>query len=136
SLRQFRRIHLAVAAGVAVATAVITGALLVGDSMRGSLRDLALGSLGRIDEVVIAEHPFRQQSLLPADAKVGSAALLLTQGSALFRAADGDVRRAAQLHVLGVDAAFWNLATPPIAPPIERGNQIAHARDVADELGV
>ena len=33
---------LATAAGVAVAAAVITGSLIVGDSVRGSLRDLAL----------------------------------------------------------------------------------------------
>ncbi|MEZ6068671.1 MAG: hypothetical protein R3C10_00080 [Pirellulales bacterium] len=29
--------------GVVVATAVLTGALVVGDSVRGSLRDLAVG---------------------------------------------------------------------------------------------
>ena len=49
SLRHYRRIHVAVALGVAVATAVLTGALLVGDSVRGSLRDLTLERLGRID---------------------------------------------------------------------------------------
>src|ERR1051326_349320 len=61
SLRHYRRIHLAVAAGVAVATAVLTGALLVGDSMRGSLRDLTLERLGLIDCAVVAAHPFRAE---------------------------------------------------------------------------
>lgn len=136
SLRQYRRVHLAVAAGVAVTTAVITGALLVGDSMRGSLRDLALGSLGRIDQVLIAEHPFREQGLLAEDAKLEPAPLLLTQGSALHRAGDGEVRRAAQLQVLGVNDQFWKLAETPMTPPIERGNQIALTADVAEELGV
>ncbi len=136
SLRHFRRIHASVAAGVAVTTAVITGALLVGDSMRGSLRDLALGSLGRIDQVLIAEHPFREQGLLAEDAKVEAAPLLLTQGSALFRTGDGDIRRAAQLQVLGVNDQFWKLAEPQMTPPIERGNQIALTADVAQELGV
>ncbi|MBA4105172.1 MAG: hypothetical protein C0485_05390 [Pirellula sp.] len=136
SLRQFRRVHLAVAAGVAVTTAVITGALLVGDSMRGSLRDLALGSLGRINSVLIAEHPFRQTGLLADDVQAEAAPLLLTQGSALFRSGDGEVRRAAQLQVLGVNDAFWNLAEPTTKPPIERGNQIALTADVAQELGV
>ena len=136
SLRQFRRIHVAVAAGVAVATAVITGALLVGDSMRGSLRDLALGSLGRVDTVLIAEHPFRETGVLAADASFEAAPLLLTQGSALFRAGDGEVRRAAQLQVLGASPKFWELASSPLSPPVERGNQIALTRAVADELGV
>src|SRR5262245_9391111 len=60
SLRHYRRIHLAVAMGVAVATAVLTGALLVGDSVRGSLHDLTLQRLGRIDSAVVAGHMFRE----------------------------------------------------------------------------
>src|SRR4029079_1975350 len=47
------RMHLAVALGVAAATAVLTGALLVGDSVRGSLKHLALDRLGEIGPKVI-----------------------------------------------------------------------------------
>ena len=61
SLRHYRRIHLAVALGVAVATAVLTGALLVGDSVRGSLRDLTLQRLGTIDSAIVAPHMFRAE---------------------------------------------------------------------------
>ena len=61
SLRYHWRMHLAVCGGVMVATAVLTGALLVGDSMRGSLRDLTLDRLGRIDEVLLAPRFFREQ---------------------------------------------------------------------------
>src|SRR3954452_3614434 len=56
SLWHYRRIHLAVAMGVAVATAVLTGALLVGDSVRGSLRDLTLQRLGYIDSALVTRH--------------------------------------------------------------------------------
>jgi putative ABC transport system permease protein len=59
SLRHYRRLHLTVALGVAVATAVLTGALLVGDSVRGSLRDLTLQRLGRIDSALVTGHMFR-----------------------------------------------------------------------------
>ena len=46
NLWYFRGVNLAVIAGMAVATAVLTGAdLLVGDSVRGSLADLALQQL-------------------------------------------------------------------------------------------
>ena len=55
------RMNLAVAAGAAVGTAVLAGALLVGDSMRGSLRNLALDRLGNIDEALIADRFFRVQ---------------------------------------------------------------------------
>src|SRR5262245_35352396 len=46
------RTNLAVCLGVAAAVAVLGGALIVGDSVRGSLRDLALGRLGRTYDVV------------------------------------------------------------------------------------
>ncbi len=59
SLWFHRRIHAAVALGVMTATAVLTGALLVGDSVRGSLRDMALDRLGGIDYVLIAPRFFR-----------------------------------------------------------------------------
>ena len=49
SLLHHWRINCAVALGVAAATAVLTGALLIGDAMRGSLRTLTLDRLGRID---------------------------------------------------------------------------------------
>ena len=41
TLRYFRWSNLAVIAGVAVATAILAGALMVGDSVRASLRELA-----------------------------------------------------------------------------------------------
>src|SRR5262245_7899983 len=55
------RIHVAVALGVMAGTTVLTGALLVGDSVRGSLRDLALDRLGRVDEALVTPHFFRQE---------------------------------------------------------------------------
>jgi ABC-type antimicrobial peptide transport system permease subunit len=143
SLRQYRRVHLAVAAGVAVATAVITGALLIGDSMRGSLRGLALESLGRIDVVVLAEHPFREalvdEWLAAPQIKSRGASgtpLILSQGSAVFRETSGDVRRATQLQVIGAPPEFWLLAARRGAAPVEQGNKIALTETIAEELGV
>ena len=60
SLIHFWQIHLAVLLGAAVATAVLTGALLVGDSVRGSLRELTLDRLGKIDHVMLSERFFRE----------------------------------------------------------------------------
>ena len=59
SLRFYWRTSLAVAAAVMAACAVLTGALVVGDSMRGSLRHLLLDQLGRIDEVLVTDRFFR-----------------------------------------------------------------------------
>jgi hypothetical protein len=48
------RTNVAVVLGVIAATAVITGALVVGDSVRGSLRQMSLERLQKIDHVLIA----------------------------------------------------------------------------------
>ncbi|GHT11224.1 ABC transporter permease [Planctomycetales bacterium] len=47
-------INVAVVLGVLCATAVLTGALLVGDSMRGSLKALTLNRLGNVDTILMA----------------------------------------------------------------------------------
>ena len=58
SLWYHRRVNLAVMLGMIVGTAVLTGALIVGDSVRYSLRRLTLERLGRIDEILLADHFF------------------------------------------------------------------------------
>jgi putative ABC transport system permease protein len=61
NLRYFRAANFAVIAGMAVATAVLTGALMVGDSVRGSLRDLAEHRLDFVDHAM-ASPRFMDQS--------------------------------------------------------------------------
>jgi ABC-type antimicrobial peptide transport system permease subunit len=50
----------AVLLGVAVGTAVLTGALLVGDSLRGSLRDLTEEQLQWVDSALVSGRFFRE----------------------------------------------------------------------------
>src|SRR5947207_15886200 len=59
-LTYYWRTNVAVVLGVATAVAVLGGALLVGDSVRGSLRDLVLHRLGRTDAVVTSTGFFRE----------------------------------------------------------------------------
>jgi hypothetical protein len=61
SLLHHWRINVAVGLGVAAATAVLLGALLVGDSVRASLRELTLQRLGNIDALLITDRFFRAQ---------------------------------------------------------------------------
>src|SRR5256714_8898572 len=54
----FRASAIAVVAGMAVATAVLTGALMVGDSVRGSLAYLTLQRLGKTAYALAATRFF------------------------------------------------------------------------------
>ncbi|HEX4149301.1 MAG TPA: hypothetical protein VHY20_09950, partial [Pirellulales bacterium] len=131
SLWYHRRLHAAAGLGVIAATAVLTGALLVGDSMRGSLRRLALERLGGIDEVLVTDRFFRtkladevpaygEQQIVPAVALRG------TVNSALGATANG-------VGLYGIDDRFWVLwpdrsaATPP-------AGEVLINRALADEL--
>src|SRR6185295_6923569 len=74
--------NLAVLLSVFVGSAVLTGALLVGDSLRGSLRSRALEQLGWIDFSLVAPRFFSEKladSL--AGKQVSPAILLLSSAS-------------------------------------------------------
>ncbi len=58
SLRHHYRAHLAVAMGVVVATATLAGAMIVGDSMRDSLRNVAIGRLGPVTHAMTSTRFF------------------------------------------------------------------------------
>src|SRR5262245_719504 len=111
SLTYYWRTNVAVVLGVATAVSVLAGALLVGDSVRGSLRDLLLGRLGRTDQVVASTSLFREQLAqdlsAQAEFKAGFSAatpLLVVQGMVT---AQNEGRRVAQARVYGVDERFW-----------------------------
>jgi len=59
SLRHHYRTHIALAMGVVVATATLTGAMIVGDSMRDSLRNVAVGRLGPVTHAMTSSRFFR-----------------------------------------------------------------------------
>ncbi len=127
------RISLSVALGVATATAVIVGALLVGDSMRGSLRQLTLERLGKIESVVLPGAFFNADGV--TDAHVYP--IVMFSDASIETARDGETSRASAIQVLGVDADFWELDTSDNAPRmLPQGDSIVVNESLARELGV
>jgi len=109
SLKYYWRTNLAVVFGVATAVAVLAGALLVGDSVRASLRDLFLQRLGQTDHVITATSFFREQ--LAEDIRPRLAARGFSDSCPLIEL-DGTVSRdngarAGGVRVYGVDRRFW-----------------------------
>jgi putative ABC transport system permease protein len=102
SLSYYWRTHAAVVLGVAAAVAVLGGALLVGDSVRASLRDLVLRRLGNTDYVVSAGGFVREA--LAAEAFQTAAPLIALEGQAVHQ---NSGRRAGGVQVYGVDERFW-----------------------------
>ncbi len=75
SLRHRRRANAVVLLGVMTGSAVLTGALLVGDSMRGSLRDRALTRLGDVEYALVAPRFFGEGPFKGAHTAVETAIL-------------------------------------------------------------
>ena len=131
TLAYFRGLLIPVALGVAVASAVIVGALVVGDSMRGSLRFIAMDRIGTIDSVLIAPRWFNEslvQNL--TEPGVGAANSLVFVQSAM---AEREEYRASEMALLGVDQDFWSMGT--IAPKRQpTGEEVILNRALADKL--
>lgn len=106
SLWHHRLTNVAVTLGIAAAVAVLAGALVVGDSVRGSLRDIALGRLGNTGDVIASAGFFRAQladDVARASGR-GAAPLIATTGIVTH---EGSGKRASGVLVYGVDERFW-----------------------------
>jgi ABC-type lipoprotein release transport system permease subunit len=100
--------NLAVLLGVAVGTAVLTGALLVGDSLRGSLRHVAEEQLGWVDLALVNKRFFREELAEKLSAKHLSPAILLQVSAAREQNGKPVAPRIRQVVLLGVDGRFWS----------------------------
>ena len=113
------RTNLAVVLGVATAVAVLGGALLVGDSVRGSLRELALGRLGNTHVAVTSAGFFREEIASQLASSQPFAPLVVASG---FVTHEPSGKRAGSVTVYGVDERFWTFhgVRPPEGPAVSQ----------------
>jgi len=109
TIRFYKRQHLAVLAGIILSTAIITGALVIGDSIKFSLRKITEARLGNIQYVLQSNDRFVRASLgeeLASELYVSTASVLLLEGVA------GNPEKELQINrsqVVGIDSSFWKL---------------------------
>ncbi len=133
------RTNLAVVLGVATAVAVLAGALLVGDSVRGSLRDLVFQRLGATDHIIISTGFFSEDLAERMRAHrefaarfTGIAPIVIAQG---FVTTQSGTQRAGQVAVYGVDDRFWRFhQVTGVERPGDRDALVSPA--LAKEVGV
>lgn len=112
SLRRFWRTNLGVLLGIALASTVITGALLVDDSMRYTLERTADQRLGYIEYAMLGGDRLFTAEFAQAFAPYASAALLL---EGVVSTPDGKAR-ADQVSVVGIDADSSDIIDIRITP--------------------
>lgn len=105
--------HLAAALGVIAGAAALTGALLVGDAMRGSLRAVGLGRLGDVDYALASARFFREEladGFVEPNVRVSPAIFL--SGSCVH----ADTRALSnRVNVFGIDERFRAVSRPPLS---------------------
>ncbi len=126
------RVHVAVVLGVATASAVLGGALLVGESVRASLRDIALRRLGGVTHTVRSGGFFREDLAgdLGRSLHVTAAPVIVVSGVVVEEQSG---RRASGIQVVGVDARFWSVHGRPVASP--EGREARVSPSLAAEIG-
>ena len=156
TLRHYWRTNLAVLLGVAVGTAVIAGALIVGDSVRASLRQMTLDRLGQIDYALSGGRFFREAvaeeleslgTLLPnvagdeavqtAETQVAPAILVTATLRSEIENDDSEetsVRIAGRVNLAACDERLWQMLETQLPPPAD--DEIVLNERVASQLGV
>ncbi|MCA8982616.1 MAG: ABC transporter permease [Planctomycetaceae bacterium] len=159
TLVHYWRTNLAVLLGVAIGTAVISGALIVGDSVRESLRQMTLDRLGQVDYALSGGRFFREEladalrerglpgdSASPTDKQQVAPAILVT-GTLRYEAARAErerdtetelgppLRIAGRVNLIGSDERLWSMLNETrIAPP--GPDDIVLNERTAEQLGV
>jgi len=114
SFTHYIRYNLTVAAGVAVSTAVLTGALIIGDSVRHSLEKTAFYRLGKTSYTLTAGDRYFTTGLadkLQSDLNIQCIPLLLTNGVAVQ---EGGGNRINNIRIIGVDERFNQISDNPV----------------------
>ena len=134
NLRFYRKQYLAILAGVVISTTVLTGALIVGDSVRYSLTRLTDIRLGKIRYVLQTNDRFFRQELadeLSVQTQLQVAPVLQAGGIAIN--SDKNMR-INQVRIVGIDDRFGKFWDQPLLVP--GTDQAIISRNVAGKLNL
>jgi putative ABC transport system permease protein len=135
TIRHYRRLNFTVVLGIALSTAILAGALVIGDSVKYSLEQIAVQRLGKTSKVIVAgERLFGQHLAKSISAKTGVnvSALLRANG---FGVVNGGERRINQLAVWGIDSTFNNFGVSS-RPLLLKDNEVAINENLASLSGL
>ncbi len=134
SLRFHARAHLGVVLGAAIGSAALIGALVVGDSVRGSLRQRALDRLGSVQYLLESRDRLLTDATNTWLAAFGDSYALGLHLPAIASARQG-AARANQVNLYGVQPDFWEFSEAENHISIET-NSVLLSQPLAAQLGV
>lgn len=134
SIVYYRKQHMALFSGIMLSAAVLTGALIIGDSIRFSLNRLVEVKQGKIRYAVTGGSRYVDASLaakLSGELQIPVSPLLIHKGVAIFPDSGTRIPHA---QVVGIDASFNALSPEPM--PIPGADEAVVGSSLAERLHV
>ena len=136
SFLHYFKSNLLVALGVLISTMVLTGSLVIGDSVRYSLTQATFYRLGKTTHLVsVTERYFRREMAVEIEQdnpQIQATPLLLLEGMAV---SGGGQQRANKVQVIGLDKDFDKVAGTLLYAELT-DNEIAISKNLAERLQV
>ena len=135
SFIHYFKANLLVAIGVAISTAVLTGGLIIGDSVTFSLEQSAFYRLGSTTHMVSTVDRYFRSELageLAAKGNIEVAPALILEGMAV---SDGGEKRVNKVQITGIDDRFEKIAESPIYLKLA-GSEVIISANLAERLGL
>ena len=135
SFLHYFKANLLVALGVAISTTVLTGALVIGDSVRYSLEQSTFYRLGNTTHLVsTVDRYFRTELAAELAKKSGAevAPVLILEGMAV---SNGGQERVNKIQVIGVDHSFENIERTSFYSGL-KDNEVIISANLAERLGL
>lgn len=134
SLTYFKKQHIGVFLATLLSTAVLTGALIVGDSVVYSLQKLVDKRLGKIESVLITGDRFISDNLadkIASDLEINTSSVLLLEAISIN---PENQKRVTNVQVLGIDSSYWKISDINMPEPVR--NQVVISSNLANKLNV
>jgi len=134
SLRFFKKQHIGVLLAIIISTAVLTGALIVGDSVKFSLKNLVKLRLGNIENVLITGDRFITDELsgkLSNELGIKTSSILLLDAISIAPESQSRINK---VQLVGVDQDFWDLSDITMTEIF--GNNVVISINLAEKLNL
>lgn len=136
SLIHHRRTHLGAFVGALVASAILVGALVVGDSVRLSLQDLGSARLGHVEFALRTSDKLFREALASELSRASQARCVAVLAlPAVGLKPDGSAR-ANRVQIHGVGDDFWRLSPSGTVIPSSSEESVVLNRALAAQLNV
>ncbi|TLD70783.1 FtsX-like permease family protein [Phragmitibacter flavus] len=129
SFRFYAKSHLGLLVGAFLASAILSGSMVVGDSVRASLKRAAMQRLGGVETSLVGGDRWFTEELARG---MNAAPVVLIRGNV---STGGGESRANAVQVLGVDETFWKLGPESEIGELKLGaNEVALNESLAAKL--